>query len=542
MTPLTRRPIVGLGLVFIAGTWLGLMGSLPVPLLIAATAILLACTAAAIMFFERNIPATANGFLFAGCFSIACLNARLDSLPAASPDAATIVSTNETIVGLIGIVDDTPTPASEKNGMVLWKFPLAAEQMQPGVHGDWRDVSGSVRVSLYAPAARPPRYGERWHISGRPTARPRHGGDILTLAATSRDADGLSRGHGNRFVAWCLDWRQRIGSLLTLGISDFREQTAILMSLLLGYRSQMPFDLYQAFAATGTLHVFAISGSHVVVLGGAIIFAVAACGVRRTHWIFILGPLLILYTVMTGLQPSAVRACIMGMLFWLAPLFGRKPDIYASLAASAILILAVVPSDLLNIGFILSFVAVLGLVLLYRPIYAPMEQRLSADPLRLQAESWWVRALRFGGKQVAGLVAMSAAACLATAPLTAWYFGTVSPISLLGNLVAVPLASLVIVTGAISLVLGSVASVLADIFNHANLVIVTLMAASTRLLAQMPGGYFRVSPPPLWMIAAFYAALVLWRFRLWVKGYPQPVPPPSEAGSRGLSDRGGGNG
>lgn len=542
MMPLARRPIGGLGLVFIAGTWLGLAVSLAVPLLIAATVVLLACTAAAIIFFDRSIPATTNGLLFAGCFFIACLNARLASLPAASPDAATIVTTNETNVGLIGIVDDTPTPASDKNGMVLWKFPLAAEQMQPGGQGDWLDVSGSVRVSLYAPAARPPRYGERWSLSGHPSIRPRRGGDILTLAATSRSADCLSRGHGNTFVAWCLDWRQRIGSLLTLGIADFREQTAILMSLLLGYRSQMPFDLYQAFAATGTLHVFAISGSHVVVLGGAIIFAIAACGMRRTHWIFILGPLLILYTVMTGLQPSAVRACIMGMLFWLAPLLGRKPDIFASLAASAILILAVMPADLFNIGFVLSFVAVLGLVLLYRPLYAPMERRLSADPLRLQAEAWWVRALRFGGRQVAGLLAMSAAACLATAPLTARYFGTVSPISLLGNLIAVPLASLVIVTGAISLVLGSIASVLADIFNHANLVIVSLMAASTRLLAQVPGGFFRVSPPPLWLIASFYAALALWRFRLWVKGEPQPVPPPAEAGPRGLSDRGGGNG
>jgi len=148
---------------------------------------------------------------------------------------------------------------------------------------------------------------------------------------------------GNPFVAWTLKCRQAAGELITTGITDFTEQVAILNSLLLGYRSQMPFELYRAFAATGTLHVFAISGEHVVVLGSVIVFIISVAGLQRTYWVLFLGPLIVLYTVMTGLQPSAIRACVMGIAFWLAPLFGRKPDIFASLALSAVLILAFVP-------------------------------------------------------------------------------------------------------------------------------------------------------------------------------------------------------
>jgi len=53
---------------------------------------------------------------------------------------------------------------------------------------------------------------------------------------------------------------------------------------------------------------------HVVILGGSIIFILATCGITRTYWVLILGPLLVLYTAMTGLQPSAMRACIMGIV------------------------------------------------------------------------------------------------------------------------------------------------------------------------------------------------------------------------------------
>jgi len=554
MKPLTRRPIVGLALFFVAGTWVGLTAAVPAPALLWTAAILLAAAAGLAFVHDEGLPlpsgervgvrvSSTESFrlrracgplsailLFLATFTIACLNARFDACSPDAPAVASLATTNSANNGLIGVVTDDPVSAPAKKG-VVWKFPLAVERARQGGKPDWSPASGTVNVNLHAIAAKPPRYGERWSLSGRWALFPRPGGTAMAFMSSFRDAHCLARDQGNPFVAWTLKCRQAAGELITTGITDFTEQVAILNSLLLGYRSQMPFELYRAFAATGTLHVFAISGEHVVVLGSVIVFIISVAGLQRTYWVLFLGPLIVLYTVMTGLQPSAIRACVMGIAFWLAPLFGRKPDIFASLALSAVLILAFVPADLFNAGFVLSYVAVLGIVFFYQPFCAPLRRRLEPDPLRVQQESGWIRALRAAGGHVAELMAMSTACCLVTAPLSAWYFGTVSPISLIGNLIAVPLSGLVIVTGAISLVGGLVAVPLADLFNHANLVLVSLMAASMRLFARVPGGYFQVGVPPAWLVAVFYLALAVWRFRIWLRanetpddrGKPRPV-------------------
>ena len=83
-----------------------------------------------------------------------------------------------------------------------------------------------------------------------------------------------------------------------------------------------------------------------MVVAAVITVLLSACGIPRTRWILFVGPLLIAYTVMTGLQASAVRACIMALVFWSAPLLGRKADIYTALAASAVLLLAITPSPI----------------------------------------------------------------------------------------------------------------------------------------------------------------------------------------------------
>jgi predicted membrane metal-binding protein len=107
------------------------------------------------------------------------------------------------------------------------------------------------------------------------------------------------------------------------------------------------------------------------------------------------------------------------------------------------------------------------------------------------------------------LIATSCAAWLVSAPLTAYYFQMFSLIALAGNLIAMPLASLMIMTGALSLVSGSCIEWLADVFNHANLALAFLLTRSMELFAAIPGGNFAVDPPPLWLILIFYFVLAV---------------------------------
>jgi competence protein ComEC len=319
----------------------------------------------------------------------------------------------------------------------------------------------------------------------------------------------ISVGNGSVIVEKCLEARADAARILCIGIEDYPDYMATINSLLLGYRSQMPQDAYRAYAATGTIHIFAIDGFHIVVQAAVIIFALGAFGIPRTRWILFLAPMLILYTVMTGLPPSALRACVMAIIFWSAPLLGRRNDVYSALAASAILILAFVPSDFMSLGFILSYVVVLGLVLLY-PVFArPLQKLFAPDPLRLQPEPRWILFLRTCWSHLSVLLATSLAAWLVSAPLTAYYFQMFSLIALAGNLIAMPLASLMIVTGALSLVFGSCIEFLADVFNHANLALAFLMKRSMEFFAAIPGGNFPVDPPPIWLILVFYFVLAV---------------------------------
>ena len=383
---------------------------------------------------------------------------------------------------------------------------------------------------LAEPGALIPAYGERWTFSGylnqavykQGLFAGKPGG--LFFSGSARKAKRLDKDQGNALIRWCLQGRQRAGRLLSHGITDRPEQVCILNSILLGYYSQIPRNLYQAFANTGTLHVFAISGSHVLILLGAIIFVLAACGLPRTRWVIFLAPLLILYTAMTGMQPSAIRACIMGIIFWMAPLLGRKPDIFTTLAASAILILAISPDDLINIGFMLSYIAVLGLVL-FCPVFSGLLRNCFVhDPLKLEPDPRWQEVLRSLWHGFSELLSVSLAAWMVTMPLTILFFGNFSPIGLPANLLVVPLSSLVIITGVLSLTLGSCVLFLADLFNHANLALIVLMTESARWFAAIPHGYMKAPPVPLWAALVFYGVLIITRFTIWVYAKEKPIP------------------
>ena len=523
MTTLPRRPLTILALAFMAGTGIGLASAVPPGLVLAATVVLLAvATVGSARPAGKMITILAHVALFAAMAGLGWANAAGLSASAAPPVMAVVSLPSG--AAITGVVRDEPVCVSSRNGKFTWKFPVSVERVK--ARGEaWQDASGRVSVRFFAePGDRIPAYGDRWSFWGylaRMTPKKGHAAGTsgrLFFSGVSGKARLETTGAGNPLMAACLAARHEVEQVLSEGLADRPGQARILNSILLGYYSQIPRDLYQAFAATGTLHVFAISGSHVVIFAGAVIFLLAACGLPRTHWILFLGPLLVLYTAMTGMQPSAVRACLMGLIYWTAPLIGRKSDIYTTLALSAILILAVQPEDLMNIGFILSYVAVLGLVLLCPIFLSRLHRCFRHDPLKLEPDPAWQILLRSGWLLFSDLLAVSLAAWLVTAPLTAWFFGNFAPIGLLANLLIVPLSSLVIITGVLSLTLGSCFLFLADLYNHANLALITLMTESARLFAAVPGGCLEVPAPPFWATFLFYALLLATRFVWWIEG------------------------
>jgi ComEC/Rec2-related protein len=468
--------------------------------------------------------------VYAAVFFSGFLSAAVSMPGSQVTDAAGSPGSSTEQIEVVGVVTGDPDVLpSTRSGRVAARFPLRIDRLDdvpvPGLA-----EGATLQVFCYGAEddVRVPLYGEKWRfrgsvLSGAADRQEKKGSYRRTsqcLRTNFRNAQFISDGHGWRIAESCFAARKAAAEYLSAGISEHKQAVAIMESLLLGYR-RLSFELRQVFVFTGTLHIFAISGSHVVVMASIVLVVLGIMRISSIHWVLFMGPFLCMYTFATGMQSSAVRACIMAIVFWGAPLLGRRADSLSALAVSAVLIVAVVPSQLFDSGFVLSFTCVLGLIALYPVFNSPVQKLLQPDPLRLQPEPVLMRGMRTAGSWLWSSVAMSCSAWLVSAPLTAWYFCNFTPIGLVSNLIVIPVSFFVILAGCLSLVLGACVYELAVIFNHANLVLVELLVRSMQFMASLPCANIKVEPPPVWMIVLWYALLMLWVFERKRKPTPK---------------------
>jgi competence protein ComEC len=234
------------------------------------------------------------------------------------------------------------------------------------------------------------------------------------------------------------------------------DEANFLLGLLLGDRSDISTDVKNAFINTGTIHVLAVSGTHVVlvvavfyVLLGLLRLPEAAKNIATIAGLFF-------YMELTGARPSVVRASVMVIVVLLAKLFQYRTNVYNALGVSAVLLLLVDPRQVFDVGFQLSFAAVFSMVYFY--------PKLSALIKKIPEK--WEEIKRVDA--VLKLFALSLAAQIGTLPFTAYYFGRVSVVSLLANLVVVPLVGAMVTLGFVSVIVGVVSVWLSTFFSEVN--------------------------------------------------------------------------
>lgn len=441
-----------------------------------------------------------------------------------------------TLVGTVsGDVESQPLA----HGGVRRKFAL--RQVSIVTADDTRRISSvPVSITWYGPSAgatnaagalRPvPASGEVWEFSGR--LRVQRLGALRKVRASlqSREKEATRRAEAS-----LRDWgtladraRQVTATRLVRGIETWGPIPTLVQAMFLGTRSTIPRELNQVFRDSGTIHIFAISGMNVAILAVVLTSFLSLFGVPRPFWCLPLAPILIFYTVLAGLSASALRACLMAILYFGAPLLGRKPDGVSTLAAAAVIGLAIDPFQLQDAGFGLSFACMLGLLLIYHPVSAVLQRwwrvddaALEAragevlggelDPQVVQRRTWRVRLLRHASE----LLAASLAAWMASTPLTAWYFGRVTPAGLLANLPIEPAAFLAGVASGVSLVVGLFCPPLAALLNNAAGGLTLLMIWVARVTVAIPGGTLTVPKPELWQVGCWYAAIFLLTWWLW---------------------------
>ncbi|MBT5832492.1 MAG: ComEC family competence protein, partial [Candidatus Latescibacteria bacterium] len=208
----------------------------------------------------------------------------------------------------------------------------------------------------------------------------------------------------------------------------------LLKGVLLGDKRAVPEEVRKVFTRCGVNHVLAVSGLHVGLIAGVIFFGLKLCGIGRwiTAWVTVL--LLVVYALVTGLPPSVIRASLMASLVIFGSLGEWETDGWNALGVAGLVGLIARPADILNVGFQLSFVATGGILMFYRPIL----DLLPKSGGRLITNTVW------------SPLAVSFAAQLATMPLIVTYFGVVSVIGILANLIVVPLIGLAAALGVVS--------------------------------------------------------------------------------------------
>lgn len=257
--------------------------------------------------------------------------------------------------------------------------------------------------------------------------------------------DVLKTGHSppSRVMALAFNARQWAGGVLADYIEGDRER-GIASGLVLGVTDGVDNELLDAYSASGSMHILAVSGLHVSIIYLILLKIFSPLNKLRggRWWVALISlSILWLYAFITGLTPSVLRAVTMFSFLAVARPWSRSTNIYNTLAVSAFLLLLFNPFLLFSVGFQLSYMAVLGIVYLY-----PRILQLWEPDHTIAVEVW-------------KLSAVALAAQLATFPLGLLYFHQFPNYFLLSNLLVVPLSFVVLILGLVVLAVSFIPAV-----------------------------------------------------------------------------------
>ncbi len=229
------------------------------------------------------------------------------------------------------------------------------------------------------------------------------------------------------------------------------QTAALLKGLLLADRSDIGFETKNQFINSGVVHILAVSGLHTGFIALIFFVLLGRLNLYLRSVLTIIG--LILFMIITGIPASVFRAVVMGAVMITAFLLNRSTNIYNSLAIAALILLAADPSEIFNPGFQLSFISVLSIAYFF-PHFEKLLKRTGIENKFL--------------KYILLFAALSLSAQIGTFPITLFYFGKFSLISILMNLAVIPLAGVILGTAISTLILFPISVWAASVYAAAN--------------------------------------------------------------------------
>ena len=330
-------------------------------------------------------------------------------------------------------------------------------------------------------------------------------------------------------------------------VGGAEEEASLLTTMVLGHRSTLDRRINEIFIDSGTMHFLAVSGTHVLMLMAAAWMVGRLLRIPRRWTAWGVLALIMLYALVTEPRPPILRATIIGALYCLSVILLRGHAQLNWLAAAAILLLVVDPASIFDVGFQLSFAAVLGVAYLAPSILsAGRALRAATFPAHptaaLLEPSFLLRAeVRFGERFVLMLrmgmnrlitalavtLAVSVGAWTLGLPIALFNFQRFQPWGAINSVLVLPLITAVTILGALKVVVAAIfptlSAALGTIIHFVNQGLLFLI----EILAKLPGASCFGPSPPVWWMLTFYALLAafIWTFPpVWKAFRPHAAP------------------
>jgi len=402
-------------------------------------------------------------------------------------------------VSLEGVVDDQP----EVRGSYL-EFKLAASRIL--IADNSTSIRGGVLVRL--PFYRSYQYGDMLQLSGKLESPPQFDDfdyrgylankgiySIMNYPAVTI----IGTDKGSPPLAWIYGLRSNLSNSLSICLPE--PQASLACAILLGMRGSLPYDLLQSFYVTGTTHLIAISGMNLtILLGMALALTIWIFGRKNRAYVWISLSFIWLYTLLTGLPATMVRAAFMGSVFLMAELLGRQRNGLAALALAAALMTAAEPRVLWDISFQLSFLSMLGLILIASYLIDFASPHL---PGRQRRYIVWLK------KIIVISFATTLAAVIATWPLTALSFHAFSIVSAPATFFSMPSFPGIIITSLLTSLAGLAWPPLGTALGWVAWLFLSYFLLVVQIFSSIPLAYVRDIVLQPWQAVAYYIALGL---------------------------------
>lgn len=263
-----------------------------------------------------------------------------------------------------------------------------------------------------------------------------------------------------------------------------QKEAGLMTAMLLGDRNDLDDETYKLYQNAGIVHIISVSGLHISILAGLVLFLLRPLGRYPSSLLTAL--FLIFYTILAGASPSVVRASLMMFLYILSGLISRKYDLLSSTSIICCVLLMYNPYYIFDLGFLYSFTSVFS----------------------IGFSSEIIKKYKIENKLL-NILIVSTAVSLATKPITAHYFYYINCTDFILNIIVIALSDAILILGIISAIVGTVALNAGIFLSGSVYVLLKIIEYISEIFVALPFSHIQTGSISLLTICIWFGILIL---------------------------------